>query len=221
MAREEPVEGVAVAGSGALEQLKRRVGRDVSLRRRDVEVCVANQRLEDESRIGPATPANLVLGDDAGGAIEVDIAGDDGDHLVTELVDARQQQSTELDQRQLPGAQSHSENDRPQGRGCAPSQRELPDVVLGTIGFLRIALVSAFSDMYTEFWPLVALTVGIALVGIVLWGTLIGSLLPFLLRRLGFDPATSSAPFVATLVDVTGLVIYFTVAMVLLRGTLL
>jgi len=67
----------------------------------------------------------------------------------------------------------------------------------------------------------VALTVAFALVGIVLWGTLIGSLLPFILRRLGFDPATSSAPFVATLVDVTGLVIYFTVALVILHGTLL
>ncbi len=66
-----------------------------------------------------------------------------------------------------------------------------------------------------------AITVAVALVGIVLWGTLIGSLLPFLLRRLGFDPATSSAPFVATLVDVTGLVIYFSVALVVLRGTLL
>jgi len=67
----------------------------------------------------------------------------------------------------------------------------------------------------------VALTVGLALIGIVLWGTLSGSMLPFMLRRLGFDPATSSAPFVATLVDVTGLVIYFTVALLLLRGTLL
>ena len=66
-----------------------------------------------------------------------------------------------------------------------------------------------------------AITVSLALVGIVMWGTLVGSLLPFLLRRLGFDPATSSAPFVATLVDVTGLVIYFSVAMVVLRGTLL
>ena len=65
------------------------------------------------------------------------------------------------------------------------------------------------------------LAVAFALVGIVLWGTLIGSLLPFILRRFGFDPATSSAPFVATLVDVTGLVIYFSVALVLLRGTLL
>jgi magnesium transporter len=63
--------------------------------------------------------------------------------------------------------------------------------------------------------------VSLALVGVVLWGTLVGSLLPFGLRRLGFDPATSSAPFVATLVDVTGLVIYFTVGIVVLRGTVL
>jgi magnesium transporter len=63
--------------------------------------------------------------------------------------------------------------------------------------------------------------VGIALVGIVLWGSLSGSMLPFLLRRVGLDPAASSAPFVATLVDVSGLVIYFTVAAIILRGTLL
>jgi magnesium transporter len=61
----------------------------------------------------------------------------------------------------------------------------------------------------------------VALIGIVLWGTLAGSMLPFMLRKLGFDPATSSAPFVATLVDVTGLVIYFSVAVIVLRGTLL
>ena len=90
-----------------------------------------------------------------------------------------------------------------------------------TIGFLRITLWSAFSDIYGAHWLLVALTVGISLVGVVLWGTLIGSLLPFVLRRLGFDPAASSAPFVATLVDVTGLVIYFSVGVLLLRGTLL
>jgi magnesium transporter len=93
--------------------------------------------------------------------------------------------------------------------------------ILGTIGFLRISLWSAFSDIYGPHWMLVAITVGIALIGIVLWGTLVGSVLPFILRRLGFDPAASSAPFVATLVDVTGLVIYFSVAMVTLRGTLL
>jgi magnesium transporter len=94
-------------------------------------------------------------------------------------------------------------------------------LILGSIGFLRITLWSAFSDMYGEHWFLVALTVAISLVGVVLWGSLTGSLLPFVLRRLGFDPAVSSAPFVATLVDVTGLVIYFTVALTILRGTLL
>jgi magnesium transporter len=93
--------------------------------------------------------------------------------------------------------------------------------ILGTIGFLRITIWSAFSALYGPHWLLVAVTVGTALVGVVLWGTLIGSLLPFLLRRLGFDPATSSAPFVATLVDVTGLVIYFSVGLVILRGTVL
>jgi magnesium transporter len=93
--------------------------------------------------------------------------------------------------------------------------------ILGAIGFFRIAVWSAFSDMYGAHWLLIAITVAISLVGVVLWGTLTGSLLPLLMRRLGFDPAASSAPFVATLVDVTGLVIYFTVAMVVLRGTLL
>ena len=93
--------------------------------------------------------------------------------------------------------------------------------ILGAIGFLRITVWSAFSTIYGEHWMLVATTVSLALVGVVLWGTLIGSLLPFGLRRLGFDPATSSAPFVATLVDVTGLVIYFTVGIVVLRGTVL
>jgi len=93
--------------------------------------------------------------------------------------------------------------------------------ILGTIGFMRITIWSAFSPLYGPHWLLVALTVSLALVGIVLWGTLVGSLLPFILRRLGFDPATSSAPFVATLVDVTGLVIYFSVALLILRGTLL
>src|SRR5207244_3739662 len=93
--------------------------------------------------------------------------------------------------------------------------------VLGSIGFLRISVWSMFSNLYGPHWLLVAMTVGVALVGVVLWGTLSGSMLPFLLRRLGFDPAASSAPFVATLVDVTGIVIYFTVAYHILRGTLL
>ncbi len=94
-------------------------------------------------------------------------------------------------------------------------------LVLGAIGFGRIALWSAFSDIYGPHWALVGLTVGLSLVGIVLWGCVAGAMLPFVLKRLGLDPATSSAPFVATLVDVTGLVIYFSVAIVVLRGTML
>jgi magnesium transporter len=94
--------------------------------------------------------------------------------------------------------------------------------ILGAIGFLRIGLWQKLGwQDYGEHWVLVALTVGLSLVGMVLWGTLSGSMLPFLLKRLGLDPATSSAPFVATLVDVTGLVIYFSVASLILRGTLL
>jgi magnesium transporter len=93
--------------------------------------------------------------------------------------------------------------------------------ILGTIGFIRITTWALLFRSYGDHWPLLALTVGIALIGIVLWGTLSGSMLPFLLRRIGLDPATSSAPFVATLVDVSGLIIYFTVAAIILRGTLL
>ena len=94
-------------------------------------------------------------------------------------------------------------------------------LILGGIGFLRIAVWSMFSTVYGPHWLLVAWTVGLALVGIVLWGSLMGSMLPLVLKRLGFDPATSSAPFVATLVDVTGLIIYFSVAFFIMRGTLL
>jgi magnesium transporter len=88
--------------------------------------------------------------------------------------------------------------------------------ILASIGFLRITIWSQFATTYGPHWLLVAWTVAVALVGIVLWGTLTGSLLPLLLRRMRFDPAASSAPFVATLVDVTGLVIYFSVAAVIL-----
>jgi len=95
-------------------------------------------------------------------------------------------------------------------------------LILGTIGFFRIALWQYLHIFnYGPYHWLVGLTVGAALVGVVLWGTLSGAMLPFLLRRFGLDPATSSAPFVATLVDVTGLVIYFNVALFILRGTLL
>lgn len=93
--------------------------------------------------------------------------------------------------------------------------------LLGVIGLLRIVLWAQFTDRYGAYPLLVGLTVGLAVVGVVLWGTLSGSMLPLILRRCGLDPATSSAPFVATLVDVTGLVIYFTVALMLLRGTVL
>jgi magnesium transporter len=94
-------------------------------------------------------------------------------------------------------------------------------IILGAVGFGRIAIWQSISPIYGPHWVLVAATVGLALVGIVLWGSISGSMLPLILRKLGLDPATSSAPFVATLVDVTGLIIYFTVALVILRGTLL
>jgi magnesium transporter len=93
--------------------------------------------------------------------------------------------------------------------------------ILGLIGFIRISTWALLFHAYGEHWFLLAVTVGLALIGIVLWGSLAGSMLPFLLRRVGLDPATSSAPFVATLVDVSGLIIYFTVAAIILRGTLL
>lgn len=93
--------------------------------------------------------------------------------------------------------------------------------LLGAIGVVRIALWQFGFGLYGEHWEWVALTVGLALAGVVTWGTIVGSMLPFVLRRLGFDPASASAPFVATLVDVTGLIIYFTVASIILRGTLL
>ncbi len=93
--------------------------------------------------------------------------------------------------------------------------------VLGTIGFLRIVLWQMVSPLYGQHYMLVATTVFFSLIGVVTFGTFAGSLLPFILRRLGFDPASASAPFVATLVDVTGLVIYFTAASLILRGTVL
>lgn len=94
--------------------------------------------------------------------------------------------------------------------------------VLGLIGFLRITAWNAlFPGLYGEHWLMVACTVSFALLGVVLWGTLSGSMLPILLKRLGFDPAVSSAPFVATLVDVTGLIIYFSLAFLFLRGIIL
>lgn len=93
-------------------------------------------------------------------------------------------------------------------------------IVLGLIGFLRIAAWSEFSNIYGPHWILVAITVGCSLVGVVLWGSLAGSMLPLVLKRLGADPATSSAPFVATLVDVTGLIIYFSIAVLIMQNLL-
>jgi magnesium transporter len=93
--------------------------------------------------------------------------------------------------------------------------------LLGCIAIARIVFWPARAKLYGEHYLLIAVTVAISLVGVVTFGTITGSMLPFILRRLGFDPAAASAPFVATLVDVTGLVIYFTVAAMVLRGTLL
>jgi len=99
--------------------------------------------------------------------------------------------------------------------------------ILGLIGFIRISVWhelmkhGIIRDLYGPSWLLVAFTVGVSLIGVVLWGTLSGSMLPIVLKKLGADPAVSSAPFVATLVDVTGIVIYFSVAFMFLNGILL
>ena len=93
--------------------------------------------------------------------------------------------------------------------------------ILASIGMARILLWQFLFNAYGDHYFLIALTVAFSLVGVVLWGSVTGSILPFILRGLGFDPASASAPFVATLVDVTGLVIYFSIAAVVLNGTLL
>ncbi len=93
--------------------------------------------------------------------------------------------------------------------------------LLGSVGLIRVTLWQKLFGVYGPHWVLVAATVMLSLVGVVLWGTLAGSMLPFVMKRIGADPAASSAPFVATLVDVTGLVIYFSIAAVIMRGTLL
>jgi magnesium transporter len=94
-------------------------------------------------------------------------------------------------------------------------------LTLALIGFLRIELWQATFHLYGEHHLLIALTVALSLVGVVLFGTLIGSMLPLLLQRAGLDPASASAPMVATVVDVSGIVIYFTVASAVLAGRLL
>ena len=93
--------------------------------------------------------------------------------------------------------------------------------ILGIVGFVRVSTWARLFGSYGAHWLLIAFTVMASLVGVVLWGTLAGSMLPIVMKRLGADPAASSAPFVATLVDVTGLVIYFSVAALILRGTIL
>jgi magnesium transporter len=93
--------------------------------------------------------------------------------------------------------------------------------VLGLFGFLRVAIWSNFIDKNVPHWELIATTIALTLLGVVLWGTLVGSALPLFLKRLKLDPAVSSTPFVATLVDVTGVIIYFSLAMLLLKGVLL
>jgi magnesium transporter len=93
--------------------------------------------------------------------------------------------------------------------------------VLAIIGFFRITFWNMIFHTYGEHSLLIAGAVSFSLIGVVMWGTIAGSMLPIVLKKFGADPATSSAPFVATLVDVTGLVIYFSVAFVFLHGTLL
>lgn len=94
-------------------------------------------------------------------------------------------------------------------------------LILGTLGFIRISVDQVFSGAYGDVWVLYALAIAFSLVGVVLWGSLVGAMLPFVLRRMGADPASSSAPFVSTLVDVTGLIIYFTIATLILGNVLL
>jgi magnesium transporter len=95
-------------------------------------------------------------------------------------------------------------------------------LLLGIIGFLRIVVWHSIApQVYGDHWMALGITLALTLLGVVMWGTIAGSMLPMILKRLGADPAVSSAPFVATLVDVTGLIIYFSVANMLLSGTLL
>ncbi len=94
-------------------------------------------------------------------------------------------------------------------------------LVLAVLGFARVAVGQAAGGAFGDAWLLIGVTIGVSLLFVVLWGSLVGTILPMLLQRLGADPAASSTPFVATLVDVTGIVLYFSVATFVLRGTLL
>jgi len=94
-------------------------------------------------------------------------------------------------------------------------------LILGAIGFVQVGVIANISETLSSHWVLIAITVSLSIIGIVIWGTLSGSMLPIILKKLGADPATSSTPLVTTMVDVTGLIIYFTVALVVLKGTIL
>jgi magnesium transporter len=94
-------------------------------------------------------------------------------------------------------------------------------LLLGVIGFTRVFTWNYFTNVYGEHWASIGMTIAASVALVVLWGSVMGSMMPLLLKRLGFDPATSSAPFIATMVDVTGLIIYFTFASMFLRGSLL
>jgi len=94
-------------------------------------------------------------------------------------------------------------------------------LILGLLGFFQVAFLANFSAAIGAHWVLLGITISISIIGIVMWGTLSGSMLPFILKRLGADPATSSAPLVTTIVDIAGIIIYFTVAIIILGGTLL
>lgn len=91
-------------------------------------------------------------------------------------------------------------------------------LILSFLGVLKVLVWEATFHSYGKYTPVLAITLGVALLGVVMWGTVVGSMLPFVLRRLKFDPASASAPFVATLVDVTGLMIYFTTAQIVMRA---
>lgn len=94
-------------------------------------------------------------------------------------------------------------------------------LALGILGFLRVFLWSSFVNVYGEHWALIGWTVFISLLGVVMWGNIMGAIFPLVLKRIGLDPAVSSAPFVATMVDVTGIIIYFVTATLMLKGILL
>jgi magnesium transporter len=93
--------------------------------------------------------------------------------------------------------------------------------ILGIIGFIRVCIWTLFSNIYGPHWLLIAFTIACSLIAVVLLGTLSGAIMPMLLKRLGFDPAAASAPMVATFIDVSGIILYFTIALAILKGTLL